>query len=456
MRTILITIFHGAAAKNILRTRVLASLLVEPDVRVVCLMRFPGRAESYRKEIPHERVLYDTFYGVPRGALERVFSFLKFRLIRTATTTLRHRMAYDAHRNYLRYCVGSIFNWAAARRSVRSLIRFFDYYCIGDPGFGAVLARYRPDAVVVTSVFDDGESSMLRESKKRGIKTFGYVNSWDKLTARASVRILPDTLIVFNEILKREAREYADMPENRIAVCGIPQYDQYITDMPTPREEFFRKNGFDTAKHLILYAPVGITFSDSDWEVIDLLHELISNKEIHNAQLLVRFPPNDFLDEQELSRRPWMKYDLPGIRFGKERSEDWDMNFDELRRLTDLLAYSAVVVGYSASIIVDAAVLGKPSVGVNFEVKQSQSLALSPIQRYKTEHFKKVLRAGGIRLAGSRQELVDSINGYLRDPSLDKDKRQRFVQEQCWRLDGKSGERVAKVVLSAARTKTKT
>lgn len=246
--------------------------------------------------------------------------------------------------------------------------------------------------------------------------------------------------------------EHADMPAERIAVCGIPQYDQYVTEKPSSREQFFRKNGLDPGRHLILYAPVGITFSDSDWEVIDLLREAVSGGEIKNAQLLVRFPPNDFLDEVELVKRPWLKYDLPGIRFGTRRSEDWDMNFDELRRLTDLLHHTSVVVGYSASIIVDAAVFDKPSVGVNFEVKRSSSLSRSPLQRYKTDHFGKVLGARGIRLAGSRQELTVLINGYLRNPHRDKAQRRRFAEEQCWRLDGKSGERVAEVVLNRLTT----
>lgn len=451
MKTILITITHGAAAKNILRTKVIKALLAAPGVNVTCLMRFPERALSYQKEIAHVRLTYDSFYRIPDGLAERLLSFLKFRLIKTATTDLRHRMSYDEHKNYFRYIASSLFNQIIARRSVRQFLRFFDFRFIGDPGFGAVLDKYRPDVVVLTNLFDDGEVALLREAKKRKIATVGYVNSWDKLTARSSVRLLPDTMIVFNEILKQEAMEDADMPEERIAVCGIPQYDQYVTDAPTPRKEFFETNGLNPARHLILYAPVGITFSDSDWEVIDLLHEIISNGEIKGAQLLVRFPPNDFLDERELAGRPWLKYDLPGIRFGTKRSEDWDMNFDELRRMTDLLAHTSVVVGYSASIIVDAAVFDKPSVGVNFEVKKSPLLARSPTQRYKTDHFKKVLRVGGIRLAGNRQELTDLINGYLRDPLIDKDQRRRFAEEQCWRLDGKSGERVASVILKAAK-----
>lgn len=451
MRTILISIFHGAAAKNILRTNVIKSLLKEPDCRVICLMRFPDRADLYRKEMPHEQITYDAFYKIPAGVFEHVFSFLKFRLIKTATTDLRHRMSYSSHRNFIKFLASVLFNWFIARPPIRKFFRLIDYYFISDLGFRAVLKKYNPDAVVLTNLFDDGEIALLREAKKMKINTIGYVNSWDKLTARSSVRILPDTMIVFNEILKKEAIEHADMPAERISVCGMPQYDQYITERPIPRELFLKNNRLDPDRHLILYAPVGIAFSDSDWEVIDLLNGLIAGGDIKKAQLLVRFPPNDFLNESELKKRPWLKYDLPGVRFGTKRSEDWDMDFGELRHMVDLLANTSVVVGYSASLIVDAAVFDKPSVGLDFEVKKSASLAKSPIQRYKTDHFRKVLKSGGIRLARNKNELVQIINAYLQNPSLDKEQRIRFVQEQCWRLDGGAGERIANVILETAR-----
>ncbi|MDO8500057.1 MAG: hypothetical protein Q7S66_05410 [bacterium] len=451
MKTILVTIFHGAAAKNILRTGVMKTLLRPPDVRVVCLMRFSDRADSYRVEIPHERVVYDTFYKTPSGALERFFSFMKYRLIRTATTDLRHEISFDKHRSYALYGAAVFLNFIVARPVIRKALRFLDYYFIGDPGFGGILEKYKPDAVFITHLFDDGEISLLREAKKRRIPAIGFINSWDKLTARCSIRLLPDKLIVFNDIVKGEAEEYADMPASRIAVCGIPQYDQYVTDKPTPRGEFFKKIGIDPKKSLILYSPRGIVFSASDWAVIDFLHDSIVRGEIGEADMLVRFPPNDFLDESELSKRPWLKYDLPGRRFGIKRSVDWDMDFEELKHLTNSLAHASLIVGYTSSIAIDAAVFDKPIIGINFEICDNLPLVASPTAYYRTEHFSKALRAGGIRQVGSKQEFLEAIKAYLCDPLLDRAGRRRLAEEQCWRLDGKSGERIAEAILEKLR-----
>lgn len=450
MKTILITVSHGAVAKNILRTGVMAALLREPDVRVICLMRFPDRVCSYQKEIAHPRLVYDALYRSPGGVLERVLSFLKFRLIRTATTDWRHMASYDVHGNYIKYVVSSLFNRLIARRPVRAALRFVDYYLIGDPGFGALLEKYSPDLVFLTHLFDDAEISLLRESKKRGIATIGFINSWDKLTARCSLRLLPDHLIVFNDIVREEAVRYADMPADKITVSGIPQYDSYVSEKPVSREEFCRKTGLDPTRHIVLFAPIGSTYSDSDWEMIDLLHNLIDQTNaVGGAQLFVRFQPNDFLDTRELERRPWLKYDLPGVRFGKERSVDWDMGFSELSHLIGTLAHTAVLVCYSSSMSVDAAFFDKPVININFEMNPAVRPSKAPTLRYQTDHYIKALRPGGIRLVNSQVELVQWLNAYLNDSSRDRDGRARLVEEQCWRRDGKSGERVAAVALRA-------
>lgn len=452
MKTVLLTIFQGAVAKNVLRTTIVKTLLAQQDVRVICIVMSPKRATFYRKEIAHERISYDAFYAVPVGRLERVLSFLKFRLIKTATTDLRHRMSYDMHRNYIRYAASVFFNRLIARSSVRKILRFFDYHFIADPGFGALLEKHHPDVVFLTHLFDDAEISLLREARKRMLPTVGFINSWDKLTARCSLRLLPDQLIVFNEIVKQEAVMHADMPEANIAVCGIPQYDTYVTDTPTLRQDFFKKIGIDPARHLILFSPAGIRFSASDWTMIDFLHEVVSGLEGETAaELFVRFPPNDFIDARQLDQRTWLKYILPGVRFGTKWSTDWDMNFDELKLLTDTLVHTSVFVCYSTSIAIDAAIFDKPIIGIGFEIEKNLPLVQSPTQYYKTDHFIKALRPGAMRMVRNKEELVEAIKAYLSDPSLDREGRKQLVKEQCWRLDGKSGERIASEILKKLR-----
>lgn len=451
MRTILIPIFQAVEAKNILRTEVIKALLADPDVRVVCLSRFPERAAYYQKEIAHERIIYDSFAGVISGPVEKIFSFLKFHLIRTRTTKLRKELRRRDSANHLLYFATLFFDYLIARRSVRQFLRFFDQRFVGDCGFGAVLEKHNPDVVFLANLFDDGEIALLREAKRKNIPTVGFINSWDKLTARCSIRLLPDRMAVFNDIVKNEAGRYADMPGERIAVCGIPQYDQYVFYRPSGRDAFFKKAGLDPAKRLILYAPMGAAFSRSDWDMIDFLHLLFSQNEIgEKAQLLVRFQPNDYADEREIKKRPWLLYDLPGIRYGAERGGDWDLDFKDLKHLADTLAYLSVLVGYASSMSIDAAVFGKPIININFELGRGP-MAKSPTQFYKTEHYQKAMQSGGIRLVHTKGELLRWLNAYLADPVLDKEGRERLVREQCFWLDGKAGERIAKVILRAAR-----
>ncbi len=450
VKTIFVTIFQAIEAKNILRTTVLERLLAHPDIRLVCFVKFEERAAFYRREIPHERIVYEPFPRVPRGSFERFMSFLKFHLIRTKTTNLKRRMRLERTGNWPLFLASHILNWLIARPFIRRFLRLLDLRLVGDPGFGSYFERYRPAAVLLAHLFDDVETAFLREAKRRGVPTVGYINSWDKITTRASIRLLPDTMLVFNDIVKAEAMRYADMPADQVVPTGIPQYDRYATEKPAPREEFFRRIGIDPAKRLVVYAPMGRTFSDSDWEMIDILQSGIAGGRIGpDGALLVRFQPNDFVDEAELKRRPGLHYDIPGIRFGTERSVDWDMGFTELAHLTDTLAHLSVLVCYASSIAIDAAIFDKPTVGIAFEVKR-QLLAKSPTQYYRTEHYRKAVATGGVRLAKSEPELITAINAYLADPSLDREARKRLVESQCGKVDGKAGERIARAILAAA------
>ena len=50
MKTVFITIFQGAEAKNILRTDIYKNLIARDDVRIVFFVDSLERAEYYKKE----------------------------------------------------------------------------------------------------------------------------------------------------------------------------------------------------------------------------------------------------------------------------------------------------------------------------------------------------------------------------------------------------------------------
>lgn len=447
MKTIFITIFQGAEAKNILRTDIYKNLIADGDTRLVFFVDSPERAEYYQKEFSHENVIYEPVQDVGPTGLDAFFSQLSFLLLRTATTDLRRKMNLEEDRKWLSYYWHIFLNRILARRWVRKIARFFDYRLAKDRRFAPYFNKYNPDVVFLAHLFDGQEISLLRAARHRGIRTIGFINSWDKLTARRAIRLLPDSMVVFNNIVKKEALDCADMPEEKIIVTGIPQYDWHMNYKPISKEEFCLKHSLDPKKKIIVYAPMGKAFSNSDWDIIDILNTSISNKSISDCQLLVRFQPNDFIEEAELKKRPWLRYDMPGIRFSRERGVNWDMSFDDIKGLTDTLANASLFICYASSISIDAAVFDVPVINIDFEVKRQELLSKSPTFFYRTYHYGNVVKSGAVRFPKNKEELIAWINKYLANPEIDREERKKLVQAQCWKIDGKAGKRIAGHIL---------
>ena len=452
VKTIFIALFQGAEAKNILRTDIHKVLTSRPDVRIVFFVGSSERVGYYQKEFNNSRAAYEIIPRPESGILGRFFFGLSFRLLSTETIRLRQKMILEKNGSYSAYFLGVAANILLARSWIRRLARRLDYFLVRENTFAVYFKKYHPDAVFLAHLFDDLEIDLLKEAKRRGVKTVGFINSWDKLTARNIIRVLPDKMLVFNDLVKQEAIKYADMAEKDIFVTGIPSCDWHVNYKPLSREDFFGKKRLDLAKRLVVYAPMGKAFSNSDWDIIDLLESNIKSGQIKNAQLMVRFQPNDFVDEEELKRRPDLKYDRPGIRFSAERGVDWDMSFEDIKSLTDTLANTDVFICYASSMSIDAAIFEKPVINIDFEVREKELMSKSPTYFYQMTHYQNAVKTGGISYPKSREELIKEINLYLDNPGHRREGRARLVKEQCWKLDGKSGERIANIILESAKS----
>ena len=289
---------------------------------------------------------------------------------------------------------------------------------------------------------------MLRESLRRGIKTVGLINSWDRASARCVLRLVPDTLIVFNDVIKKTLIAHHDIPAEKIFIGGVPHYDYHFQAPYMSREEFYKKAHIDLTKKIIVYSPLGNQYSDDDWNMLDCIGRLNDEGKFgKNIAILVRIPPNDYVDEREIAKRPQFAYDYPGKRFSSKKGTDWDMTFEELRYLSDTLYYMSLIICYASSISVDAAVFDKPIININFLIRKNVKLSRSPTLYYGKEHYKEALLTGGIRLVQNVEELITSVNEYLNNPSVDRVARARLAKEQCFFQDGKSGERIGKYIV---------
>ena len=449
VKNVFFAMFEGVESKNFLRTGVVERVLAsDSNIRAILFMKNKERAEYYAKEFSNPRIIYEVVGTGSLGSIDQIFSSLKFKFLQTETTDLRAKMIGEERGNaYYYYSI--LLHRVLARPFFVSMFRWLDFKLVQNSSFDSYFERYNPALILLANLFEDHEVNFLRAAKKHTVFSVGLINSWDRVTARCVLRILPNKLIVFNTAVKKEIMETNYVESEDVFVSGLPQYDYYFSPSRVTREEFFKKLGFANAERMLFYSPIGGMFSNSDWEMIDLLYRLNSEGKFgKKVKIFVSFPPNDFLKEEELKKRPWLQYQYIGTRFSKVRSTDWDIKGEELEKLKNLLSYTSLVVCYASSLSIDAAIFDKPIININFEIKNNQSLSKSPTIFYKMTHYKKALDTGGIRLVNNEDELIEWIGKYLEDPSLDKEGRKRLVERQCEYTDGASAVRMAKYLCS--------
>lgn len=448
MKTIFISIFHGSAAKNVLRTDIFANLKAKPEIKIVLLFPSLEKQEYYRREFSGPNIIFEILPKYQDSRLNSLFSSIKFNLINTATLDLKRKMLLEMNGQKGKYLIKFIANRIFARKFFRRIISWLDFNFTPDENYRELFAKYQPDMVLLPHLFGETEISLLRQAKKRKIFSVGLINSWDKVTARSLIRLLPDKMIVHNDIIKKEVIKHADMRAEDIEIVGIPHYDYYLNKPRRGREEFFRKFNIDLHKKIIVFCPSGRAFSNSDNEIIKIIYQIVHNKlKDFNLQLLVRFPPNDVVEIEESLSKLEIVWQKPGVRFSAKRGVDWDMSFADLEDLADTLYYAGLFICYTSSMSIDAAVFDKPVINIGFDIRPNDPLARRPTQFYGMEHYKNILRYGGIAIVKSPEELENWIKEYLNNPSLNSAGRQKIVLEQCWRLDGRAGERAADFLL---------
>ncbi len=431
--TILITSFHPLITRNILATPLLDQLR-SSGVRVVIACR-REKQEFFEREFGREGIAFE---GLPDGLRLRDMFLRALALAGLDTKTLRLKRAAELNGS------GSWFAALAGNGSfARSLVRGMSRRLTPRKDWHEMFGRLRPDVVFVTDVQNERDIQALHEAARRGIRTVGMVRSWDNLTAKGLIRFVPDTLIVHNDIISREAQALHGIPAERIRVVGIPHYDRVRTPLGISREEFFRRIGGDPKKRLVLAAPIGdryIRRNTVDRAIVRLLDSFLPS----DMQILVRLPPGDSVEGSAEFAKPgriFLDRASRGAFVGAMSRQD-----DEHLRAT--LSYSSLVVAGPSTICVDAALFDKPVVLIGFDGDEERPYNKSVRRYYDYDHFRPIVSSGGAALAHNPGELERFLKEYLADPTRDRPGRTRIVREQCGEVDGYACERLTEILLS--------
>ncbi len=250
------------------------------------------------------------------------------------------------------------------------------------------------------------QPELLAAAKTLGIPAAVCVHSWDNLTSKGKIRLLPDRVFVWNELQRREAATYHGLPAELVTVTGAQAYDWWFERRARPREEFCARIGLDPRQPIVLYACSAPWSGRAEAEFVLPWIEAIRSAggRLETVGILIRPHPKRAEAWSQISpdRYPnvavWpRKPELPGAL--ATRADYFDSIF-----------HSAALVGANTSAMIEAAILRKPVL----------TLSLPEFAEEQTEtiHFRYLNEVAGglLATAATREEHVGQLARALEDP----------------------------------------
>ena len=221
----------------------------------------------------------------------------------------------------------------------------------------AFLDRARPDVILFASVTHPRAAQVdhLRSARAKNIPSGVCVYSWDHLSSKAQIRVLPDRVFVWNETQRNEAVKLHGIPVDRVVVTGAQVYDQWFNRSPSrSREQFLVDMGLPPDRPFILYVCSAMTPDPNEAKFVRRWAESIrgsSHPKLQNAGLVIRPHPE--------RRREWENVDWPDLAPLVVAGAN-PIQVSAKADYFDGLVYSEAIVGIVTSAFLEAAVVGRP------------------------------------------------------------------------------------------------
>ena len=228
-------------------------------------------------------------------------------------------------------------------------------------GIDAFLKERAPDVLLITPLIELGSPQLdyVRAARALGIRSALCVWSWDHLSSKALIRVVPDKLIVWNETQRDEALRFHGIAADRVIVTGAQCFDRWFDRQPSrPLPEFCARVGLAAHERFVLYVGSAL-FKGSPSEALFAARwaEAVradAARRGRSVQILVR-PHPQRLDEW---RAPEAVAALAGAGVTVWGSNPVDP--DSRADYFDSLYHAVAVVGLNTSALVEAAIVDRP------------------------------------------------------------------------------------------------
>jgi hypothetical protein len=354
-----------------------------------------------------ERALADVArYTDPRF---RNATLLRQRAIVKARGRLGSTAGYDAFsRRALAVVARTLGRVTSARvaRISRRVAAALEAGIPSSPELEAFIAETGADVVVASPMVEFGSTQVdyLKSARALGKATIVAVASWDNLTNKGLVRFVPDRAIVWNEVQRTELAELHGIAADRVVATGAQRFDEWFARSPsTTREELERRAGLDPSQPFILYVCSSSFITRNEVPFVERWLTAV-REALPDVGVMIRPYPKHTVH--------WRDADL--TRFGNVAVyplADHEPDAGESRdTFFDSLAHTSAVVGINTSVMLEAAILGKPVLGIVTDEYAGTHVG--------TIHFHYLLEENGgfLQVARDLDEHVAQLRQALDDP----------------------------------------
>ena len=294
----------------------------------------------------------------------------------------------------------------------------------------------RPD-LVLSNLQMQSATPFIVLGRRLGLRTVGYVASWDHTVGKGVIWDGLGRYIVQNDRMRDDLVRYHDVDTGRIVVTGWPQADVFHESRPRAAfDDVLRRYGLDPA--LPVVAVMGNTPTNMPYEG-RFFERLVSwwaeTGADRRFSLLFRPHPRD---------GEWRKRFACAI--GRRGTAVEEPSHTDIEVLATLLQHADAVVSNAGTVLLDAVVHDRPAVCVLYDegAPAGESWAAKSVIG---EHYRDVAESGAFYEAHSFEEVVSGIERCLDAPGELAQQRRAVAARVVGRLDGKSAERVVDAIL---------
>jgi hypothetical protein len=328
---------------------------------------------------------------------------------------------------------------ALGTRAALSVWRWIEAASPASQMLVSLLGEVDPDVMLVSPTIwpkDPVEADYLHAARTLGIPTIAYVNSWDNLTSKGTVHVLPDLFIVWNEPMAIEAVEIHDVPAHAIRITGAPHLDAFFAMKPErDRRAACAEMGCPDRPYVVFLCS-SRTIWENEVSLVTRVADALRRELGENTPTLVVRP-------HPTNPTPFDDFAHPGVvvypRGGDQADsrESWQSYYDQL-------VHATCVFGLNSTAFLEAVVANRPCLTIVNET-------FWPAQG-RTGHFRHLIKGDFLTVCRDESEVATSVRRMLDGVDDKAEGRRGFARwfvRPCG-LETPAGKVVADVIETAA------